>query len=78
MLAQNVDAGLQWDLYWINVIKDLETMENKNVNHGKKLNKKQLRVITGGKEMCWLPTLECSKISLSCAEPQCQPIIDVE
>lgn len=48
-------------------------MKNQNLNNGKKLNKKELRIITGGKEMCWLPTLECSKISLACAEPQCQP-----
>ncbi|WP_312991856.1 hypothetical protein [Chryseobacterium flavum] len=48
-------------------------MNSQTLNKGKKLNKKELRVVSGGKEMCWLPNLVCSKISLSCAEPQCQP-----
>ncbi|MBV8324930.1 bacteriocin [Chryseobacterium sp.] len=52
-------------------------MKNQHLNHGKKLNKKELRVITGGKEMCWLPNLQCSKISFSCAELQCQPILEM-
>lgn len=53
-------------------------MKNQTVNKGKKLNKKELRVITGGKEMCWLAERVCSKISFSCAEPQCQPSIEIE
>ena len=53
-------------------------MKNQNVNNGKKLNKKELRVITGGKEMCWLAEQVYSKISFSCAEPQCQPSIEIE
>ncbi|MCQ9633898.1 hypothetical protein MP477_02900 [Chryseobacterium sp. WG23] len=48
-------------------------MKNQNLNNGKKLNKRELRVITGGKEMCLLANLQCKRISLSCAEPQCQP-----
>ncbi|QRA41493.1 hypothetical protein [Chryseobacterium cucumeris] len=53
-------------------------MKNKNLVKGKKLNKKQLRIITGGKEMCLLPDLTCKKYSLACAELQCQPIIEIE
>ncbi|WP_164465205.1 hypothetical protein [Chryseobacterium lactis] len=53
-------------------------MKKQNVNNGKKLNKKELRVITGGKEMCWVHGLGCSKFSISCAEPQCQPTIEIE
>ncbi len=53
-------------------------MKKQNLANGKKLIKKELRVITGGKEMCWLPELVCSKISFSCAEPQCQPSIEIE
>ncbi|EFK34327.1 Uncharacterised protein [Chryseobacterium gleum] len=52
-------------------------MENKNLKQGKKLNKKQLRVITGGKEMCLLPDLTCKKYSFTCAEIQCQPGIEL-
>ncbi|MGH1517534.1 hypothetical protein [Chryseobacterium sp. JK1] len=52
-------------------------MKNSNLAQGKKLNKKQLRVITGGKEMCLLPDLTCKKFSIGCAEPQCQPIIEI-
>ncbi|WP_185151276.1 hypothetical protein [Chryseobacterium viscerum] len=52
-------------------------MKKQDLNHGKKLNKKQLRVITGGKEMCLLPDLTCKRISFACAELQCQPGIEI-
>ncbi|WP_184935669.1 hypothetical protein [Chryseobacterium cucumeris] len=52
-------------------------MKNQDLNHGKKLNKKQLRVITGGKETCLLPDLTCKKYSFACAEIQCQPGIEL-
>ncbi|WP_172625650.1 hypothetical protein [Chryseobacterium panacisoli] len=52
-------------------------MKNQNLTNGKKLNKKQLRVITGGKEMCLLPDLTCKRISFACAELQCQPGIEI-
>lgn len=52
-------------------------MKNQNLNNGKKLNKKELRVITGGKEMCLLADLTCKRISFTCAEPQCQPGIEI-
>ncbi|MFC4383923.1 MULTISPECIES: hypothetical protein [Chryseobacterium] len=51
-------------------------MKNQNLNNGKKLNKKELRVITGGKEMCLLADLTCKKISFACAELQCQPVLE--
>ncbi|WP_426478888.1 hypothetical protein ACP3T3_05385 [Chryseobacterium sp. CBSDS_008] len=52
-------------------------MKNQINQIGKKLNKKQLRVITGGKEMCLLPDLTCKKFSFTCAEIQCQPGIEL-
>ena len=52
-------------------------MKNQDLNHGKKLNKNQLRIITGGKEMCLLPDLTCKKYALACAEKQCQPGIEL-
>ncbi|WP_164723263.1 hypothetical protein [Chryseobacterium aureum] len=52
-------------------------MKNQNLTHGKKLTKKQLSVVTGGKEMCLLPDLTCKKYSLACAEKQCQPGIEL-
>ncbi|MCT2406468.1 hypothetical protein NZD88_02720 [Chryseobacterium antibioticum] len=42
----------------------------------KKLNKRELRTIVGGKEMCIDPaTGECMKYGRGCAEQQCQLII---
>lgn len=55
----------------------LNSMKNLDLSLGKKLNKKQLRVITGGKEMCLLPDLTCKKYSFTCAEIQCQPGIEL-
>lgn len=50
-------------------------MKNLNVNHGKKLNKKQLRSITGGKEICTDPsTGECTKFGIGCVELKCRLI----
>jgi len=50
-------------------------MKNQNLNNGKKLNKKQLRSITGGKEMCIdMTTGECKKYGPFCGELQCQII----
>ncbi|KFF21690.1 hypothetical protein [Chryseobacterium sp. JM1] len=51
-------------------------MKNKNLSNGKKLNKRELRTIVGGKEMCIDPfTGECRKYGRGCAEQQCQLII---
>jgi hypothetical protein len=48
-------------------------MKNQNLNNGKKLNKKQLRSIVGGKEQCVEPTTgQCRKFGIGCAEKQCQ------
>lgn len=52
-------------------------MKSQHLNNGKKLNKKELRVITGGKEMCLLSNFTCKKISFACAELQCQPGIEI-
>ncbi|MBL1220689.1 MULTISPECIES: bacteriocin [Chryseobacterium] len=52
-------------------------MKNQDVPKGKKLNKKQLRSITGGLMDCIDPmTGGCRKISIGCAQLQCRPIID--
>ncbi|MFP3598707.1 hypothetical protein [Chryseobacterium sp. SIMBA_029] len=49
-------------------------MKNQNVQKGKKLNKKELRVITGGRLDCIDPmTGNCKQISKGCAQIQCQP-----
>lgn len=49
-------------------------MENHNLAKGKKLNKKELRSITGGLMMCIDPkTGGCRVISKGCADPQCRP-----
>lgn len=51
-------------------------MKNLNLDKGKKLNKRELRSITGGKEMCIDPaTGECRKYGRGCAEAKCQVII---
>ncbi len=59
-------------------------MKNQNLNHGKKLNKKQLRSITGGLINCMEPVLctdppcdpdlsLCTRISPFCAQQECRP-----
>lgn len=49
-------------------------MKNQNIQNGKKLNKKELRFITGGLMMCIDPkTNGCRIISKGCADPQCRP-----
>lgn len=51
-------------------------MENKNLNNGKKLNKKELRSITGGLLQCIDPaTGFCTTIGPKCFERRCQIII---
>ncbi|CAI8812673.1 bacteriocin [Chryseobacterium sp. IT-36CA2] len=52
-------------------------MKNQINQIGKKLNKKELKVITGGKEMCLLPDMTYKKISFACGELQCQPGIEL-
>ncbi|MGE4512860.1 hypothetical protein [Chryseobacterium taeanense] len=50
-------------------------MKNLNLNNGRKLNKKQLRSVTGGKEICVDPgTGECRKFGIGCVELKCQLI----
>ncbi|MBL1220687.1 hypothetical protein JET18_07545 [Chryseobacterium sp. L7] len=45
-------------------------------NKGKKLNKRELRSIIGGKEQCIDPaTGECRKYGNGCAEMKCRLII---
>lgn len=55
-------------------------MKNQNLQKGKKLNKRELRSITGGLEMCIDPgTGQCRKMGPSCAEIRCRlidPVID--
>jgi bacteriocin-like protein len=51
-------------------------MKNQNLTNGKKLNKKELISIKGGKEQCIDPfTGECRKYGISCAEMQCREIL---
>ncbi|MCW3161114.1 hypothetical protein [Chryseobacterium oryctis] len=51
-------------------------MKNQNVQKGKKLNKKELRVIKGGLMDCIDPfTGLCKKISIGCAQLECRPEI---
>jgi hypothetical protein len=51
----------------------------KNLNKGKRLNKKELRVITGGLEMCIDPgTGKCRKRGRGCAEQQCRLLDPIE
>ncbi|CAM3088790.1 hypothetical protein CHFL109739_16555 [Chryseobacterium flavum] len=48
-------------------------MKNKTLNNAKKLNKKELRVITGGLRLCIDPaTGVCTEIGSACAERKCQ------
>lgn len=49
-------------------------MKNLNLEKGKKLNKKELRVITGGLMQCRDPrTNGCRVFSNGCAEIDCRP-----
>lgn len=63
-------------------------MENKNVQHGKKLSKKEMKTIAGGMLNCMEPILctdppcetyppgdprACTKISIGCAQKVCRP-----
>jgi bacteriocin-like protein len=60
-------------------------MKNQNLSNGKKLNKKQLRSITGGLLNCFesnCPTLGgcpilneygCITIATACAQKECRP-----
>lgn len=49
-------------------------MKTQNLQNGKKLNKKELRVITGGRLDCIDPmTGGCKQISKGCAQTMCQP-----
>lgn len=48
-------------------------MKNQKVLQGKKLNKKELRTITGGLQMCIDPeTRLCIAYGRTCAELQCR------
>lgn len=52
-------------------------MKNQLLNNGKKLNKRELRSITGGLRQCIDPmTGQCRAFSIRCAEPQCMPILE--
>ncbi|AZA83988.1 hypothetical protein C1637_15975 [Chryseobacterium lactis] len=61
-------------------------MKNQNLNNGKKLNKKELKSITGGLLNCVQPVLcpdqpcepssdpnGCTIISKACAQKECRP-----
>lgn len=51
-------------------------MKNQNLQKGKKLNKRELRVITGGLMQCRDPkTNGCRVFSTGCAEPECRPLV---
>ncbi|MCL8538346.1 MULTISPECIES: bacteriocin [Chryseobacterium] len=51
-------------------------MKNQNLNKGKKLNKKELKVITGGLRLCVDPSTGfCTEISDACAERRCRLIV---
>ncbi|MCS4300600.1 bacteriocin [Chryseobacterium sp. BIGb0232] len=53
-------------------------MKNKNLNNGKKLNKKELRSITGGLRQCIDPmTGKCRIFGFGCAEIQCRPVLEL-
>lgn len=47
-------------------------MENRIVLKGKKLGKKELRMVKGGLEMCVNPDGYCIWYSNGCAEPKCK------
>jgi bacteriocin-like protein len=48
-------------------------MKNQKFNNGKKLNKKELRSIKGGLQMCLDPeTRRCIDTGIRCAERECR------
>lgn len=52
-------------------------MKNHNLPQGKKLNKRELRVIRGGLRDCIDPqTGACKLISIGCAQLECRPEIN--
>lgn len=52
-------------------------MKNQNLNNGKRLNKKELRSITGGLMRCLDPaTGLCTSVGLGCFERQCKFILE--
>lgn len=52
-------------------------MKNQNLTNGKKLNKRQLRSITGGLMQCIDPqTGLCRSYGRQCAESQCRFILE--
>lgn len=55
------------------LITKTKTMKNQNLNKGKKLNKKELRTIMGGRKKCLYNNV-CILIDRLCAEPICNPI----
>lgn len=48
-------------------------MRKQHLNNGKKLNKKELKSITGGKIVCSTSGGGCAQINTGCIEPQCRP-----
>jgi len=52
-------------------------MKNQNLSKEKKLNKKELRVITGGLVRCKISN-RCQYYGPGCQEPECQPPTPVE
>ncbi|SIS65514.1 bacteriocin-type signal sequence-containing protein [Chryseobacterium ureilyticum] len=48
-------------------------MKSKTSSQAKKLNKKELRTITGGLLMCLDASLRCRQYHPKCAEDQCKP-----
>ncbi|MET3037708.1 bacteriocin [Chryseobacterium sp. NRRL B-14859] len=52
-------------------------MKHQHLDKGKKLNKKELRAITGGLRRCIDPaTGLCIAVGAGCAEPQCKFVLD--
>lgn len=52
-------------------------MKNQNLSKGKKLDKKQLRSITGGLQQCIDPfTGQCKDYGRQCAEFECRYVIE--
>lgn len=53
-------------------------MKNQNLHNGKKLNKKELRSVTGGLRQCIdAMTGQCRAFGFGCSEPQCRPTIEL-
>lgn len=52
-------------------------MKNQNVQKGKKLNKRELKIIKGGLQMCWdADTQQCIAYGPRCGEYICRyPIL---